>query len=64
MLILCLNLIIGYLIKDTFMKNVLLRLPPEPHRMLKMLCAKEGKSINKVVCDLIYEYIRNNQAVA
>lgn len=46
------------------MKNVLLRLPPEPHRMLKMLCAKEGKSINKVVCDLIYEYIRNNQAVA
>ena len=35
-------------------KNVLLRLPPKEHRLLKATCATEGKSINEYVCNLIY----------
>ena len=44
-------------------KNVLLRLPPEEHRILKTVCSSKGKSINEVVCNLIYEFLKN-QAVA
>lgn len=39
-------------------KNVLLRLPTEEHRILKATCATQGKSINEVVCNLIFEYLK------
>ena len=42
-------------------KTVLLRLPTDDHKLLKMVCASEGKSINKVVTDLIYKYLKNQQ---
>ena len=39
-------------------KNVLLRLPPREHKLLKVTCASEGKSINEYVCNLIYSSLK------
>ena len=46
--------------KDIKIKQLSLRLDPEAHRRLKILCANEGKSIHEVLNKMINEYLDKN----
>lgn len=46
--------------KGIKIKQLSLRLDPETHRRLKILCANEGKSLHDVLNKMINDYINEN----
>ena len=40
-------------------KRLSLRIPKELHKELKVLAAKDDKTMNDIICDMIVQYIIN-----
>jgi predicted HicB family RNase H-like nuclease len=41
-------------------KKLSLRIPKELHKELKILAAKDDKTMNDIICDMIVQYIVNS----
>ena len=50
--------------KDKQMINLIFRLIPDRHTQFKIECAKEGRSMNEVVNQLIQEFLDKKKAIA
>lgn len=46
------------------MINLICRFKPSKHTDFKVECAKEGKSMNKVVNELVQDYLNKKKAIA
>ena len=58
------NLIIGYHIKDNLMINLICRFKPTKHTKFKIACAEDGKSMNRVINELVQDFLDKRKAIA